>query len=65
MKLNPLKDQARKPPGILGRMPVKKVIRTSLSKDREYIDERENSSDSSLDDGFKKMAKNAVKPTVF
>jgi hypothetical protein len=65
VKQNPIKDQSRKPPGILGKMPVKKVIKTSLSRDHKYIDERENSSDSSLDNGFKKMAKNAVKTTVF
>ena len=30
VKANPIKDQARKPPGILGRMSTKKVIKASF-----------------------------------
>lgn len=49
----------KKPPGILGNMPVKKVIRTSVSKDREENKDQpvekdedmvdEKSSDSNID----------------
>jgi hypothetical protein len=61
VKPNPIKDQKRKPPGILGKMPVKKVIKTSLSRDHKYINESPKSSESSLKDSSEKVTENAVK----
>ena len=40
----------KKPPGMLGRMPVKQVIRTSISKDRES-DNKSMESDKSEESG--------------
>ena len=61
VKPNPIKDQKRKPPGILGKMPVKKVIKTSLSRDHKYINESPQSSESSFKDSSEKVTENAVK----
>jgi hypothetical protein len=53
----------RKPPGILGRIPVQKAIRTSLSKDRHFIDQEmasEESNDEVFDDSVLKTSNDTV-----
>lgn len=60
----PEEGERKRPPGILGRLPVKQVIRTSVSREKELNDEdmksdKSGSSSSALDND---MLKDQNKP---